>query len=173
MKKITLVLGILMSLMFIINNKKEYVLIPDEAIRVRVIANSDGVEDLKVKEKVKEDIKSELNKMLASSNSIEDTRKIINNNLEVINKTVDKSLEHLNYNETYSIKYGLNYFPEKEFLGVKYNSGYYESLVITLGNGDGSNFWCVLYPPLCDLENDNNKDIEYKIFIKEVLDKYL
>ena len=57
------------------------------------------------------------------------------------------------------------------FNGVKYKSGYYESLVVTLGNGLGPNYWCVLYPPLCLLDNKEEK--EYKIFIKEVLDNYL
>ena len=55
-----------------------------------------------------------------------------------------------------------------------YEEGDYESVVITLGNGEGSNFWCVLFPPLCLLdENDTTEDVDYKFFVKELIDKYI
>ena len=62
-----------------------------------------------------------------------------------------------------------NYFPKKEHNGIIYEAGEYESLVITLGQGEGDNFWCILFPPLCMV--DENEDIEYKSIIKEVLKK--
>ena len=79
-----------------------------------------------------------------------------------------------NIKENYTINYGSNYFPEKEYKGVKYEEGEYESLVVTLGDGAGENFWCVLFPPLCLLEGEENEkdNIEYSSFIKEVIDKY-
>ena len=162
-----------MIAMLIYNNKEEYILIPNEAIRVRVIANSDNIDDIDIKEKVKDDLSKELIKLLENVNTINEVRKIINNNLDFINRIVDKSLKKFNYDKSYTINYGLNYFPEKEFKEVKYDSGYYESLVITLGEGKGPNYWCVLYPPLCNLNEVENKEIEYKILIKELIDKYL
>ena len=74
----------------------------------------------------------------------------------------------------YSIKYGMNYFPKKVYKGVVYPSGNYESLVITLGSGLGDNWWCVLYPPLC-LINDNQttNDVEYRSFVYDLINKYL
>ena len=56
--------------------------------------------------------------------------------------------------------------------GVKYNSGLYESLVITLGEGHGPNYWCVLYPPLCSIDT-NKEEVEYRSYIKDLIDKYL
>lgn len=161
-----------MSIVLIINKKEEYILIPNEAIRVRVIANSDSDIDIKIKEKVKNDLNIELDKILSNINSLDEARKTINDNIKVINNSVDKSLKESLCNDTYSINYGLNYFPEKEFKGVKYDNGYYESLVVTIGEGLGTNYWCVLYPPLCNI-NNNTQDVEYKLYIKEVLDKFL
>ena len=67
----------------------------------------------------------------------------------------------------------MNYFPEKEYKGVVYEEGEYESLVITLGNGLGENFWCVLFPPLCLLDTEEEpENVEYTSFVKEVIDKY-
>lgn len=78
------------------------------------------------------------------------------------------------YSDDYNVSYGLNYFPEKNYKGVTYKEGNYESLVITLGDGLGENWWCVLFPPLCLLEasEDNYSEYTYTTYVKEVLDKY-
>ena len=75
---------------------------------------------------------------------------------------------------TYKVNFGYNYFPQKKYKGVVYEEGMYESLVITIGEGKGDNWWCVLFPPLCMMEsNDENiEEVEYKSFIKEIIDKY-
>jgi stage II sporulation protein R len=75
----------------------------------------------------------------------------------------------------YNLNYGDNYFPEKSYKGVKYPSGTYESLVVTLGSGKGENWWCVLYPPLCMMDNkeSNLNNVEYASFIEELFNKYL
>ena len=161
-----------MSIMLLCNNQEDYLLIPNEAIRVRVIANSNLENDIKVKEQVKDELNDKVYRILNKVNTINDARKVISNNIEEINKTVDKSLKRLNYDKGFNINYGLNYFPEKEFAGVKYDKGYYESLVVTLGDGNGSNYWCVLFPPLCLIE-ENNDNIQYKSYISEILNKYL
>ena len=66
------------------------------------------------------------------------------------------------------------YCKEIEYKGVIYEEGDYESLVITLGDGLGDNFWCVLFPPLCLLEAEetDTDEFEYTSFIKEIIDKY-
>ena len=56
------------------------------------------------------------------------------------------------------------------FLGIPNEEGEYESVVITIGDGNGKNFWCVLFPPLCMLDEDSN--IEYSSLVKEIIDKY-
>lgn len=81
-------------------------------------------------------------------------------------------LDEENYLEGFKINYGSNYFPEKKYKGITYKEGYYESLVITLGEGKGDNWWCVLFPPLCLIEADESRNVEYKSFVKEMFDKY-
>ena len=72
----------------------------------------------------------------------------------------------------FTINYGLNYFPKKEFKGITYDAGYYESVVVTLGEGLGDNWWCVLFPPLCSLEAEESSDVEYTTMTQEILKKY-
>ncbi len=161
-----------MSIVLIYNNKEEYIIIPNEAIRVRVIANSNNDKDVIIKEKLKDKLNGELNILLNDVTTINDVRNRIDNNLDFINSFVDKSLKELGSNIDYSIKFGMNYFPEKVFNGIQYDSGLYESLVVTLGKGLGPNYWCVLYPPLCSIDNDID-EIEYRSFIKDIIDNYL
>ena len=75
-------------------------------------------------------------------------------------------------NTNYDINFGYNYFPKKEFKGVEYKEGMYESLVVTLGNGEGNNWWCVLFPPICMIEAEESTDVEYTTMIKEIMNKY-
>ena len=91
-----------------------------------------------------------------------------------IKENVKSTLKALNQKESFKINYGMNYFPEKIYKGVKYEEGEYESLVIELGDGLGDNFWCVLFPPLCLLEGEEQTktDVEYTSFIKEIINKY-
>ena len=70
----------------------------------------------------------------------------------------------------FKVKYGINAFPEKIYKGVKYSEGDYESLVVEIGEAKGDNFWCVLYPPLCTID-ESDEDINYKFRIIEIFEK--
>lgn len=147
---------------------KEEILIPTDAIRFRVIANSNDEIDQEVKMKVKEAIEQEVNKLMLEAKNSEEAKKLINENIDYIQQIVNQ------YTTDNKISFGVNYFPEKEYHGVTYPSGEYESLVITLGNGVGNNWWCVMFPPLCLLEakNENTDDINYKFYVQEIIEKY-
>jgi len=161
MKKTIIILSIIILVLCL--NKKDYT-IPKDSIRFRVIANSNDYNDQEIKKKVVENLKSNLIYTNKSTNIVE-TRKFIKENLPLFTKTVETTL---NNNNDFHINYGKNYFPEKTYNNEIYPEGEYESLVVTLGEGDGDNFWCVLFPPLCFEEKE---DYHYKSFIKEIFDK--
>lgn len=172
MKKIIII--ILVSFILIMSNTRaSSKLIPNEAIRFRVIANSDSDYDQEIKMLVKERVEKELYKILKNTKGIDNARQIIKENVGNIDDIINKTLSENNYDKTYSVNYGMNFFPEKEYKGIKYSEGYYESLVIKLGEGKGKNWWCVLFPPLCLVEAEESDKVEYKFFIKELIDKYL
>ncbi len=165
MKKIIPILFII-TILFTIQ-KKEEILIPDYAIRFRVIANSNTIEDQALKIQVKDEIENTLNASIKTAKTSEDAKEIIINNLSTIKDKVNQ----LSPNS--QISFGKNFFPTKQYKGVTYPSGEYTSLVITLGSGAGENWWCVMFPPLCLLEQkDDTTKVEYKFFIEEMLKKY-
>ena len=69
----------------------------------------------------------------------------------------------------YSFKFGYNYFPKKVYKGILYPEGEYESIEVRLGSGVGDNYWCVLFPPLCLInENEITDDVTYQLYVKEL-----
>lgn len=176
MKRLILFISVIIVLINIVGSYKEdFYIIPNESIRIRIIPNSDNVNDQYIKKQVKTNLEIEIEKDLNKSKSINESRKIINNNLNNYKETVKQVLETENVNQEFKIDYGNHYFPEKKYKGVKYEEGQYESLVVTLGKGEGDNWWCVLFPPICSLEveENNNEKIEYSLYIKEMFDKYI
>jgi len=166
MKKIIIGLFLIMVTAVFIN-EKEQLLIPDNAIRFRIIANSDSKEDQNLKLEIKSEVEKELYKLVGEARNIEEARNIISNNL----KEVDNILKE--YNVEYDISYGNNYFPTKTYKGIEYNAGNYESLVITVGKGLGENWWCVLFPPLCLLDEQSNLDnANYELYATKLINKF-
>lgn len=172
MKKTFLILGLI--LIITITKTSEKIIIPDEAIRFRVIANSNSNLDQTNKKKIAKKLSTNISTVLRTSNSIDDARIKLKENIPTFKAVVSEEIKKENYDIDVDINYGNNYFPEKHYKGVTYKEGNYESLVVKLGEGKGENFWCVLFPPLCLLEADESDtdEVEYKSFIKEIIDKY-
>ena len=174
MKKIIIILLAVLSIVMVYNNfnKSENVKIPDSAIRFRVLANSNSPRDQKIKEDVRDKMQKELYTLLENSKSIKEARGLINDNMDNFNNILSKEMEDKDY--SYTIDYGMHEFPEKTYKGITYEAGEYESLLVTLGEGKGDNWWCVLFPPLClmEAEETNTDEVEYKSFIKEIIDRY-
>ena len=173
MKKIIILVGAILTIFIISRNvHAEESIIPDSAIRFRVIANSNTIYDQNIKIQIRNLVQNEILKYIKDSDSIEKTRKIILEHKNELYDIINNKLKELNYDKKFDISYGFNHFPEKKYKGVIYKEGDYESLVITLGEGNGDNFWCVLFPPLCLLEaEDQASEVEYKFFIQEIIDK--
>ena len=174
-KLILLILAIIILYNVIGTYKQNYYIIPDEAIRIRIIPNSNTPKDQLLKNNVKTNIELDIENDLKNSKTINESRTILKNNIPKYKKTINQFLKQNKTNQKYKIDYGNHYFPEKTYKGVKYKEGNYESLLITLGEGKGDNWWCVLFPPICSLEAQETGDnsVEYSFYVKELIEKYL
>lgn len=146
-------------------SKKEEVLIPNNAIRIRVIANSNDFSDQENKVLIKNEVTNLLYSKLKNVDNYDEAEIIVKNNITNVQKILNK------FTDDYEINYGKNYFPSKEYKGVKYDEGNYESLVIKLGEGKGHNFWCVLFPPLCMIDESKLNNVSYSFFVSELLNR--
>lgn len=142
----------------------------EKLIRFHVLANSDSEEDQNLKLKVRDAIIDYLQPKLINSSSIEESEKIIiseYNNLEKIGKNI---IKENGYN--YDIKVGIDYsnFPAKQYSNVVLPAGEYKALRIIIGSGQGKNWWCVMFPPLCFVDEQKGTiDKETDARLREVL----
>lgn len=149
------------------------IVIPEAAIRVRIIASSNSIYDQSMKMKVKSMIEERISPLLIDVDNLEEARKIIIDNISQLELDIELLFRENDYNKNFIVNFGDNFFPEKNYRGIHYDEGEYESLVVTIGDGAGDNWWCVLFPPLCLLEADANDvdDTEYQFFVIEMLEK--
>ena len=171
-RKLILIILTIVTIYVVYNNvKAEEIVIPNTAIRLRVIPNSNNLLDQEMKAKVKEYLEANLYKNFANVNNIDEARTMINNNIPKIEEDITSIFNENNYNMNFKVKYGNNYFPQKEYKGITYEEGYYESLVVEIGEAKGDNFWCVLFPSLCLLETEETTEVEYKLGVLELINK--
>lgn len=167
MKKLLIISSII--ILILISTKNDQIVIPTNSIRVRVISNSNNINDQLEKVKVKSIVEETLYENIKKTKTIEEARTEIKKSIPTLEKSIEKTI-----NNDFSINFGTNYFPKKEMFGIEYNEGNYESIVINIGESKGKNWWCVLFPPICMIEaEENNKDnIEYKSKVLEILNEY-
>lgn len=126
--------------------------IPQDSIRLRILANSDRVSDQSVKRRVRDAVVEQMNSWVAqldNPQSMDQARDVIQNNLASIEKIVEQTLRSSGKDYEYKVELGVVPFPTKLYGGKVYPAGDYEALRISLGEGKGKNWWCVLFPPLC------------------------
>ena len=162
-----LILGIVVIGVY--SQSKTEISIPDSSIRLRVIPNSNNSQDIYIKEEVKDYLETDVYTLLKYTDNIDSARTVINDNIPKIATNINNIFKNNNYNIPYEVNFGYNYFPEKKYEGKTYEEGYYESLVIYIGEAKGDNWWCVLFPNFCLV--DTTEDIEYKSYFKELLNK--
>ncbi|KEK25504.1 stage II sporulation protein R [Bacillus gaemokensis] len=127
--------------------------IPKEAVRLRILANSDSKEDQALKRKVRDEVKAQIDGWVADLKSFEDARRVIQSHIPEIEKTVAKTLKQEGSKESFQVTFGKNIkFPTKVYGNFIYPAGEYEAVLISIGKGEGANWWCVLFPPMCFLD---------------------
>lgn len=144
----------------------------DKLIRFHVLANSNSEEDQNLKLKVRDGVISYLKPKLEKSQSIRESEKIILSNEDELRKLCKSIIDKNGYNYSVNIKLGYSKFPTKQYSSVVLPSGEYKALKIVIGKGQGRNWWCVMFPPLCFVDEQNNViDKETDEKLKKVLTK--
>ncbi|WP_238906052.1 stage II sporulation protein R [Clostridium sp. YIM B02506] len=146
--------------------------ISEKLIRFHVIANSDEETDQQLKIKVKDNIINYIFPKLKDSKSIDESRDILRNNNKQILKIAEKTIKENGYNYTVNSTLDRENFPEKNYGNITLPQGEYEAYRVIIGSGQGKNWWCVMFPPLCfvDVTKGQVSDKETEETMKRVLD---
>jgi stage II sporulation protein R len=154
---LVLSLGTILSL-YIPKNEvaaKDAIVIPGQAIRLRILANSDLDADQALKRKVRDAVNEKIAVWVQDLTSITEARKVIKSKLPAIEATAEAVVKQEGSKQAVNVKFGKVQFPTKLYGQFLYPAGDYEAILITLGEGKGANWWCVLFPPLCFLDFSN------------------
>lgn len=123
--------------------------IADKVLRFHVLANSNSPKDQAVKLRVRDAVGTYLEPLLENSRTKESCERIVSENLEQIVEIANETLLENGYDYGATAKISSTDFPEKNYGSYTFPPGTYDALNITLGEGGGHNWWCVLYPNMC------------------------
>lgn len=148
--------------------------INDKVIRLHVLANSDSLEDQQLKYKVRNKIITTFNEEFEDISSKSESSNIIIEKINQIRCEAEEIVKEEGYDYNVDVYYGNYKFPRKMYEEIVLPEGYYDAVRIEIGKAEGSNWWCVMFPPLCFVEFGNNQeepifDIETEKRLKEVL----
>lgn len=162
--------------------------ISNEVFRLHILANSDSTKDQELKLKVRDDILTTGAKLFSSSESLDETIKLCENNIDFFQTTAENCLRENGSDYDVDIYVDKEYFNTREYDDFTLPSGIYNALKIVIGKGEGHNWWCVMFPAIClsgvtdDKINDylsedeqklinSNSDYEIRFKIVEVYEK--
>ncbi len=155
-----------------------------EIVRLHVIANSDTDFDQQLKLKVRDSVLKVSNNTFATSDSAEISLALAKENTERMKEEALKTIREEGYNYDVKISTGVFPFPAKTYGDLIFPAGDYNAVRVIIGEGKGQNWWCVMFPPLCfvnetkgempesskNMLSEETKDIlngrEYKIKFK-------
>ncbi len=135
----------------------------DNIIRLHILGNSNNIFDQEIKYKIRDKVVENYN---FEGKTKQQQYKILQDNLDKIKTDVDKWLMEFGVDYQCSVTLTEDIFPTRKYGNLKLPYGKYTALKIILGNGDGKNWWCVMFPPMCFLEGTTG-------FIDEESNQYL
>ncbi len=121
----------------------------ENLIRLHVVANSDSAGDQTVKLKVRDAVIESVSQAMADAGNLEEARTYIQKNLPVIRKAAGDCLKALGCDDQVEVRLGKESFDTRQYDTFSLPAGVYESLRISIGEGKGKNWWCVVFPSLC------------------------
>jgi stage II sporulation protein R len=124
-------------------------IIPEESIRIRILANSDSVQDQALKGQIRDAVASNMQSWANGPQTIEQARAVIRAHMPELDILVGDMIRDRGFPYKHQVELGVVPFPAKMFANEQVPAGDYEALRITIGSGKGQNWWCVLFPPLC------------------------
>lgn len=134
----------------------------ENIIRFHIKANSDMEKDQELKIKIRDKILEEMGEKFKYSKSTKETRNIIEENLEEIKNIAENIISQEGKDYSVDISLANKNFPTRKYGNITFPAGEYESLTVSIGEGKGKNWWCVMFPPLCfvDINHSNTATVE-------------
>lgn len=123
--------------------------ISNNFFRLHILANSDSYEDQELKLKIRDNILDYMSSISFSNLSKQESIELTYKNLDNLKLIAENTIKESGFSYPVSLEIGNFYFPTKKYGNISLPAGYYDGLKINIGNANGQNWWCSLFPPLC------------------------
>jgi len=144
----------------------------EQFLRIHIRANSNEKEDQELKNKVKEKLIDFLTPYLAECNTKQKAVNRISGILQEIENIAGEEIKINGFNYSVKAKISCKEFPARSYEGFILDAGFYDALIIEIGEGTGDNWWCVVYPPLCFINNYSGQGVKYKSKLMEIIESF-
>ncbi len=121
----------------------------EEVIRFHVLANSDSEEDQALKLAVRDAVVAQVDELSGNCQSVAQAKAVLMANESAILQTAREVVTSAGYDYAVSLVFGKEAYPTRYYEEMQFPAGTYESVRLVIGKGEGQNWWCVLFPPLC------------------------
>ena len=171
MRKLKIFIPIFLILLLISGIAKPIITsesISQKVFRLHILANSDSPYDQNLKLLVKDEILKLSTELFTDAKSVNDARHIAEDNIKAFENTAQQVVEANGYSYNISVTTDKEYFNTRKYDGFIMPAGEYNTLKIIIGNGEGHNWWCVMYPSVCisgctddfdEIMNDEEKEM--------------
>ena len=153
---------------FVPLNKNE-TLESQEYLRIHIRANSNSEQDQNVKYMVKDAVVEAMIPLLSEAQTKKEAESILVKNFAYIEGVADAVLKENGFLYKSNAKINNEYFPTRTYENLTLESGYYDALILNLGEGTGDNWWCVVYPAFCFLKTKKSSNSVYISKIWEII----
>jgi len=143
----------------------------EEYLRIHIRANSNSKIDQDIKYEIKDYVIDYLTPLIATCSNKEEMENTVSQNILNINAVCDEILAKNGFKYASNAKVCKEYFPTRAYGELTLEQGYYDALIVELGEAGGNNWWCVVYPPLCfvNAKEIDGKNFKYKSRIMELI----
>ena len=136
-------------------------------LRLHIRANSNSEIDQNIKYEIKDELVEFLTPYFCNVSSKSEAIEIVNGLSKKMGDICVEVLRKNGFNYSANVKINNEYFPTRTYANTTLESGYYDAVIVELGEAVGDNWWCVMYPPLCFITNGNQTEITFKSKIVE------
>jgi len=147
--EMALLFGVLCAIMGGMWLDREQTRLADQVIRLHVIANSDSEQDQALKLKVRDQVLAQAERLYPEGADLAEASQALERNLAVLAAAGQAAVEQEGADYPVRAELTRCWFPTKEYEDFALPAGEYTALRVTIGEGEGRNWWCVAYPPLC------------------------
>lgn len=151
-----ILIGLLLGAACLWKDSQELPMEKEKLIRFHVLANSDRPEDQALKLKVRDRIMEAMAETMVGVNTVAESREILKQELDHIQALAQEVIQENGQQYPVTVALQNHVFPTRKYGNVILPAGEYEALRVVIGEGEGQNWWCIMFPPLCFIDIKNS-----------------